>query len=169
MHDYGGLPVEKYPAADAYLRRYFDAQRESKYLEEHIEYLREQATSLQRRLDGMPRGSAGHDKMATVVSGVLDEEAAIVEKIAQVHDIRREVTRCIDCIPVERTRRVMFMYYVQGLTVLDIQDRIDRGKSSVVRVRQLGLAYIEEHCAEVLRAAGFTVGSGSDGAPVDFC
>ena len=153
----------KYPAADAYLRRYLDALRESKYLEEHIEFLREQATGLQRRVDGMPRGSAARDRMGEIVSGVLDEEAAVVEKLARVHETRREVTQCIECIPKERERRVLFMWYIQGLTAEEIGDRIDRVRVSALRVRSNGLAYIEEHCADVLRAAGFAPGSGGEG------
>jgi len=167
MLDSGGRSAEKYPTANAYLRRYYDAQRESKYLEQHIEFLREQATSLQHRLDGMPRGSASRDKMAGIVSDVLDEEAAVVEKIAKVHEIRREVTQCIDCVPNERERRVLFMWYVQGLPHADIEKSIDRVKTSVLRIRNLGLAYIEEHCANVLQAAGFAPGNSC--APVEEC
>jgi len=143
----------KHPAADAYLRRYKDALRESKYLEEHIAFLRAQATGLQRQLDGMPRGSPSKDRIAAIVSGVVDEEMAIIEKLAQVHEVRREVMKCIECVPNERARRVLFMDYIQVLPVEEIAEHIDRDCKAVYRDRRNALAYIEEHCAGVLQAA----------------
>lgn len=137
------------------MRRYHDALRESTYLEEHITYLREQTTSLQRRLDGMPHGSSSTDKMAGIVSGIIDEETAVLDKLARVHELRREVTQCIELVPMERVRRVLFLWYVQGLQAEAVGERIDRDKHSAYRIRNDGLAYIEEHCANLLAAAGY--------------
>ena len=58
-----------------YLSRYREAERKAEYLKEHIAFLREQSTSLQRTLDGMPRGSSNRDKVAGIISSIAEWKA----------------------------------------------------------------------------------------------
>jgi DNA-directed RNA polymerase specialized sigma24 family protein len=56
------------------------------------------------------------------------------------------------------------MLYVQGLTHDETADRLNRCASTVRRDANKAITYIEEHCADALRAAGYLPKQGEEAA-----
>ena len=100
-------------AKKAFLRRYQDAVKTEKSIEEEIRELRSNAMMHSQNMDGMPRGSAQSDlsDYAAKFDEMLSE---LRDEIDQKWEIRREIIKAIEELPSEGEKIVMRFRYING-------------------------------------------------------
>ena len=107
-------------------------------LERRIEALRDTLERTTPQLDGMPHGSDGTDKMASITATIVDLEGKLDKRRV---DCEREMQRAeivIDTLP-DQQRLVMRLRYIEGLTWKQVAEKSNYDKRHCIRIHKRAL------------------------------
>ena len=97
-----------------WLRRYLDAQRRERVLEEEVARLRAEAERVTPLITGMPGGGPNADKLPAAVGRIIDAQQELTAQINCCQAIRREVVAVIDRVTDARRHEVLHRRYLLG-------------------------------------------------------
>lgn len=129
-------------AKKAFLRRYQDAVKTEKSIEDEIRELRANAMMHSQNMDGMPRGSTQSD--------LSDYAAKFDEMLSELRDeidrkwkIRREIIKVIEKLPNESEKAVLRLRYINGKKWEQIALDLNYGYQHVHKIHGRALAHLE--------------------------
>lgn len=108
-------------------------------LESRIATLRETLERITARLDGMPHGSDGSDKMATITAEIVDLEDELIERTVRLEAGRQEAEAAIDKLEDDRYRLVLRFRYIEALTWKEVAKKMHYDKRNCTRLRNAAL------------------------------
>ena len=100
-------------AKKAFLRRYQDAVKTEKSIEDEIRELRANAMMHSQNMDGMPRGSTQSD-LSDYAAKFDEMLSALHDEIDRKWEIRREIIKAIEDLPSESEKAVLRLRYING-------------------------------------------------------
>lgn len=106
-----------------FMSRYESAAERSKRLEQRIEWLETQKTSIQILIDGMPRGTGSRDlqdRLNDLIAEVDDLRASAADDLAYLIRLRKEIEDVIERVPDARLRYLLYMRYIEHKTWMQI-------------------------------------------------
>lgn len=108
---------------------------EIRQLDEKAMELRARAERLTPILTGMPSGTHEHDQMAGIIAELVDNERRTAEKALALTQACEDAERWLDALP-EQQRRVMLLYYVDGIrTWKEVAERLPYSYSHTKRIK----------------------------------
>lgn len=102
--------------AKEYLLQYRRLMIRIKCIEQDLEDLRQQRSSITIDLDGMPKGSAISDKTARLATLLADIESELIAKRSEAWSVRMEITNTIDRLSDPAQARLLHLRYIYGWT-----------------------------------------------------
>lgn len=131
------------PAKEA-LRRYIPMLKRRDALAEEIEQHYSRAYSCTARIDpcSIGGGSSVYDRMAEDICRAADAKQQLAAKIAELNAAMQRVLALIDIPTDERQKTVLTLRYVNGLSWLDIQDRMGYERTQTLVLHGRALAAI---------------------------
>ena len=104
------------PTVQDRLRQYRYLLREIKLLEEELLQLDAKTQHLTAQLTGMPRGSAGADRLTDIIARKIELREIISERAAWLHQERVELERYVSRVPDSLLRQILALRYFRGLS-----------------------------------------------------
>lgn len=104
------------PTVQDRLRQYRYLLREIKLLEEDLLELDTKTQRLTTQLTGMPRGSAGTDRLTDIIARKIELREIISERAAWLHQERVELERYVSRVPDSLLRQILALRYFRGLS-----------------------------------------------------
>lgn len=90
-------------------------------------------------------GGAAYDRMAEDICRAADAKQQLAAKIAELNAAMQRVLALIDIPTDERQKTVLTLRYVNGLSWLDIQDRMGYERTQTLVLHGRALAAINRH------------------------
>lgn len=108
-------------------------------LESRISALRETLERTTARLDGMPHGSDGSDKMATMTATIVDLERKLDERRVELEKGMQEAEAAIDTLDDDRYRLVLRLRYIEALSWKEVAKKTHYDKRHCTRIHKAAL------------------------------
>ena len=132
--------------AKEYLRQYRDADDAINAKLDQIHRLRELATKTTQTLaKDRVRASGEQDKVAKIVTKIVDMEREVDECIDGLRSIKREVEDAIAQVPDGSQRKVLILRYINGLRWEEIAVRLNYHYRWVLELHGRGLQTVEKN------------------------
>ena len=132
--------------AKEYLRQYRDADDAINAKLDQIHRLRELATKTTHTLaKDRVRASGEQDKVAKIVTKIVDMEREVDECIDGLRSIKREVEDAIAQVPDGSQRKVLILRYINGLRWEEIAVRLNYHYRWVLELHGRGLQTVEKN------------------------
>lgn len=122
----------------ATLQRIMIEYRSIGNLERRIEALRETLERTTPQLDGMPHGSDGSDKMATITASIVDLEKKLDQRRVNCELEMQIAETVIDTLP-DQQRLVMRLRYIEGLSWKQVAEKSNYDKRHCQRIHKRAL------------------------------
>lgn len=106
-----------------FMSRYESARERAERIEQRIEWLESQKTSIQLLIDGMPRGTGSRDlqdRLNDLIVEVDDLRASAADDLAYTVRLRNEIENVIDRVSKPRLRFLLFQRYIECKTWMQI-------------------------------------------------
>ena len=132
--------------AKAYLSQVKERKDYIRYLEQDIERLDEEATSLRGvsfgsvSTTGINRTSAGYE---AIIERKMEKEQELEKERERLARLLVEADRMIDAIPDLKVRIVFKMFYLEGMTTADISNLISYSTQHINRLMNKGYRLLE--------------------------
>lgn len=132
--------------AKAYLSQVKDRKDYIKYLEQDIERLNEEATSIRGvsfgrvPTNGINKASAGYE---AIIERKAEKEQELETERERLARLLVEADRMIDAIPDIKVRMVLKMFYLEGMTTADISNLIFYSTQHINRLMNKGYRLLE--------------------------
>ena len=107
-------------------------------LERRIEALRDTLERTTLQLDGMPHGSDGTDKMATLTATIVDLEKKLDKRRVDCEKEMQRAETVIDTLP-DQQRLVMRLRYIEGLSWKQVAEKSNYAKRHCIRIHKKAL------------------------------
>lgn len=126
----------------ATLQRIMIEYRSIGSLERRIAALRETLERITPQLDGMPHGSDGKDKMATLTATIVDLEEKLDKRRVNCEVEMQRAETVIDTLP-DQQRLIMRLRYIDGLTWRQVSEKSNYDKRHCIRIHKRALERIK--------------------------
>jgi len=113
-----GAGYQRLTPLERWLRRYLDARAEAMDAVDRVDRIDAMAEAITRRVTGMPRAPA-----EDVLPRLMDERRKLNTKAAAADQLRAELVAAFAALPTDE-RRLMNMYYIDGLTLDEVSDKL---------------------------------------------
>ena len=111
-------------------------------LERRIAALRETLERTTPQLDGMPHGSDGTDKMASITATIVDLERRLDKRRVDCEKEMQRAETVIDTLP-DQQRLIMRLRYIEGLTWRQVSEKSNYDKRHCIRIHKRALERIK--------------------------
>ena len=112
---------------------------------EEIKRLRELSTSIPGADPSREFVSGGPQvqcRYAEIINKIVDLESEILDEVNDLLDLQKEARRLINAVEDETERLVLQYYYIDGLTMEEISERIGYGERHTYRIKKAALEKI---------------------------
>lgn len=107
-------------------------------IERRIESLRGTLERTTQQMNGMPHGSDGSDKMASMVSEIVDLLGKLDERRVRIEEGMQEIERAFDALP-DQQRRIMRLRYIEGMSWKKIARETHYAESHLIKIQRAAL------------------------------
>lgn len=136
--------------AKRFLRRYRALLAQQASLQRSIEAAYERAYSCTARLKpiAVQGGNGAYDRMAEDIAIAADETAQLAETAQEVRKALHDVLEAISAVPDETQKAVLMLRYVEGLSWIAIQEKLNYERTQTLIIHGKALLFINKWMEE---------------------